>query len=246
MVCELAGVTPIVLERMKAAGVIQSDVRWREDLMKGGPVECQSIADLHERVERSAQSAGVADDSTLTWAQLTSRRMGDRPAIESLMQVIANGKVNAVARGRTLGEMSFLRTDVSQYFGTPLLESGLSIRQLAKATGWKWESIQNWVDKGLLKSELIQRRDQPCRVVLPQQLLEFRQAYVPLADLARAMDTKSSALSRLLSGVGLVGAKRLPDGAMLGALIRIADLGRLAVIGARAGHDLFVPVSLTA
>jgi hypothetical protein len=25
-----------VLERMKAAGVIQSDTRWREDLMKGG------------------------------------------------------------------------------------------------------------------------------------------------------------------------------------------------------------------
>ncbi|SOE64343.1 TniQ protein [Burkholderia sp. OK233] len=243
--CELAGVPAAVLERMKAVGVIRSDVRWREDLMKGGPVERQSIPDLYERVERWAQPTAVADDTTLIWAELTSRRMGDRRAIESLMQAIASGKVKAVARGRTLGEMSFLRSDVSQYFGTPLLEAGMSIQQLSKATGWKWESIQNWVDEGLLASERIQRRGQPCRVVLPHQLLEFRQAYVPLADLARAMDTRSSALSRLLPGVELVGAKQLPDGAMRGALIRIADLGRLAVIGARAGHDLFVPASLT-
>jgi TniQ len=242
--CELAGVSPSVLERMKAAGVIRSDVHWREDLMKGGPVERQSIPDLYERVERWAQPAAMADDTTLTWAELTSRRMGDRRAIESLMQAIASGDVKAVARGRSLGEMSFLRTDVSQYFGTPLLEAGMSIQQLAKATGWKWESIQNWVDEGLLASERIQRRGQSCRVVLPHQLLEFRQAYVPLADLARAMGTKSSALSRLLPGVKLVGAKQLPDGATRGGLIRISDLGRLAIIGARAGHDLFVPASL--
>ncbi|MGB6054074.1 MAG: TniQ family protein, partial [Burkholderiaceae bacterium] len=30
--CELASVPPAVLERMKAAGVVQSDLRWREDL----------------------------------------------------------------------------------------------------------------------------------------------------------------------------------------------------------------------
>lgn len=242
--CELAAVPPIVLERMKAAGVIRSDVRWREDLMKGGPVERQSIVDLYERADRWAEPAALAEDSTLTWAELTSRRMGDRRAIESLMQAIANGDVKAVAHGRTLGEMSFLRGDVSQYFGTPLLEAGMSIQQLANATGWKWESIQHWVDEGLLASDSIQRRGQPCHVVLPHQLLAFRQAYVPLADLARAMGTTSSALSRLLPRVELVGAKRLPDGAMRGALIRIADLGRLAVIGARAGHDLFVPASL--
>ncbi|ANJ70980.1 TniQ family protein [Ralstonia insidiosa] len=241
--CELAGVSPIVLERMKAAGVIRSDVRWREDLMKGGPVERHSISDLHERVERSAQSVVVTDDSTLTWAELTSRRMGDRRAIETLMQAIAGGKVRAVARGRTLGEMSFLRTDVSQYFGTPLLEAGMSIQQLSKFTGWKWESVSHWIDEGLLESETIVLRGQACRVVLPHQLLAFRQTYVPLADLARGIGSKSSALSKLLSGVDMVGAKQLPGGAVRGGLIRLADLCRLAVLGARAGQDLFVSAS---
>ncbi|CAP41469.1 MULTISPECIES: hypothetical protein [Burkholderiales] len=220
---------------------IRSDIRWREDLLKGGPVERQSVLDLYARVDRWTAPVAVADDATLTWAELTSRRMGEKQAIESLMQAIANGAVKAVAHARTLGEMSFLRADVSRYFGTPLLEAGMSIQQLAKATGWKWESIAHWVDEGLLASESIQRRGQPCRVVLPHQLLAFRQSYIPLADLARSMGTKSSALSRLLPGVELVGAKQLPDGAMRGGLIRIADLGRLAVIGARAGHDLFVP-----
>jgi hypothetical protein len=239
--CELASIPPVVLERMKAAGIIRSDVRWREDLMKGGPVEHQSILDLYERVERWAEPAAESDDATLTWAELTSRRMGEKQAIESLMKAVANGDVKAVARAPTLGEMSFVRSDVSEYFGTPLLEAGMSIQQLSKATGWKWESISHWVAEGLLESESIQRRGQACRVVLPHHLLAFRQSYIPLADLARAMDKKASALSRSLPGIKLVGAKPLPGGAMHGGLIRIADLGRLAVLGARAGEDLFVP-----
>ncbi|MYM84142.1 hypothetical protein GTP44_19580 [Duganella sp. FT50W] len=239
--CELACVSPAVLERMKAAGVIRSDIRWREDLMKGGPVARQSLLDLHAYVVELAEPTAANEDAAITWAELTSRRMGEKQAIESLMMAIANGKVKAITHTRTLGEMSFLRSDVSQYFGAPLLEAGMSIQQLAKATGWKWESISHWMDEGLLESESIQRRGQPCRVVLPHQLLAFRQSYIPLADLARAMDKKASALSRLLPGIELVGAKPLPDGAMRGGLIRMADLGRLAVLGARAGTDLFVP-----
>lgn len=239
--CELARISPSVLERMKAAGVIASDARWREDLLKGGAVEQKSLLDLYERVVQSAEPSAVDDDVTLTWAELTSRRMGEKQAIESLMRAISEGNVKPASRARTLGEVSFLRTDVSRYFGTPLLEAGMSIQELAKATGWKWESISHWMDEGLLVSESIQRRGQRCRVVLPHQLLAFRQSYIPLADLARGMGTKSSALLKLLSGVELVGAQQLPSGAVRGVLIRVAELGRLAVLGARAGQDLFVP-----
>jgi len=239
--CELANVSPVVLDRMKAADVIRSDIRWREDIMKAGPVAYQSVLDLYERVNGLAEPVEVNGLATLTWAELTSRRMGEKQAIESLMKAIANGDVKAVARAQTLGEITFLMSDVSPHFGVPLLESGMSIQQLANATGWKWESISYWIDEGLLESESIQRSGKPCRVVLPNQLLVFRQNYIPLADLARAMDKKASALSRLLPGIQLVGAKPLSGGAMRGGLIRIADLGRLALLGARAGEDLFVP-----
>lgn len=239
--CRLADVSPVVLERMKAAGVIRSDIHWRADLMKGGPVNQQSIQDLYAQVSQWTDPVRKTDDVTLTWAELTSRRMGEKQAIESLMKAIVKGDVRATGIAKTLGEFSFQRSDVSQYFGAPLLEAGMSLQQLAKATNWKWESISNWVHEGLLGSELIHRRGQPCRIVLPHQLLAFRQIYIPLADLARAMGTKASALSRLLPGIRLIGAKQLPNGVMRGGLIRIADLGQLALLGARAGEDLFVP-----
>lgn len=241
LACHLAGVSAAVLARMKASSVIQSDVRWREDLLKGGPVNRQSIIELYDRIVGRSQTDAVDSDSTISWATLTSRRMGDHGAIEMLMQAIAEGKVPCVARGRCLGELSFLKADVSRYFGTPLLEAGMSIQQLSKVTGWKWESISHWIDEGLLESQPITLRGQSCRVVLPPQLLAFRQKFIPLSDLAQSMGTKSSALSRHFSRVELVGAKELPGGAKRGGLIRVSDLCQLALIGARAGHDLFVP-----
>lgn len=226
-----------------SAGVIRSDVNWRQDILKGGLVEHRSVLELVERIGEAVEPVAATDDETLTWAGLTSRRMGDRQAIQSVMQAIAEGRVKAIARGRRLGDMVFRRADVAAYFGTPLLEAGMSIHQLSVSTGWKWESIAHWIDQGLLDSHSIVLRGQVCRVVLPHQLLAFRQNYVPLADLARGMGTKSSALSRLLSGIELVGAQQLAGGAARGGLIRIAELGRLAVLGARAGQDLFVSAS---
>jgi hypothetical protein len=243
--CELAGVPRSVLEHMMSAGVIALDINWRKDLLKAGQVEQSSVHELVERIRAAAQTEATPDGDKLTWAGLTSRRMGDRQAIQSLMLAIATGEVKAVAVGRRLGDMAFRRTDVTPYFGTPLLESGMSIQALSRLTGWKWESISNWIELGLLQSQSIVLRGQPCRVVLPHQVLAFRQTYMPLADLAQGMGTKSSALSRLLSGIELVGALQLPSGASRGGLIRMSELGQLAVLGARAGHDLFVPASVS-
>ncbi len=242
--CELAGVPSSVLDHMTAAGVIRSDINWRHDILKGGQVERSSMLGLFERIRNAAAPVATSEDERVLWSALTSRRMGDRRAIQTLMLAIAEGTVKAVVRGRRIGDMAFRREDVASYFGTPLLEAGMSIQHLSKFTGWKWESISHWIDQGLLESQSIVLRGQPCRVVMPHQLLAFRQAYVPLADLARGMGTKSSALSRLLPGIELVGAQQLPGGNARGGLVRIADLGRLAVIGARAGHDLFVSASL--
>lgn len=242
--CELAGVPPSVLGHMMAAGVVRSDVNWRHDILKGGQVEQCSVLELFERVRDAAEPVANPDDEKVMWSGFTSRRMGDRQAIQTLLQAINEGRVKAVARGRRIGDMAFRRADVASYFGTPLLEAGMSIQQLATLTSWKWESISHWIDLGLLESQSIVLRGQPCRVVLPHQLLTFRQTYVPLADLARAMGTKSSALSRSLPGVELVGAQSLSGGATRGGLVRLADLGRLSVIGAKVGNDLFVPASL--
>lgn len=231
--CDVAKVPQSVLVHMVDAEVVVADPNWRRDIYKGGPIQLQSLTNLFETVNRMAMQHESDDGERLTWAGLTSRRMGDRAAIQSVMKAIVAGEVVAVARGRQLGQMSFLCSDVSRYFGTPLLESGMSIQQLAKSTGWKWESIAHWTKVGLLESQEIMLRGQPCRVVSPQQLLAFRQTYVPLADLAKAMGTKSSSLATTLAGVEIVGARLLPNGFKRGGLVRMADIGRLAVVGAR-------------
>lgn len=238
--CEWAGVQKSVLDNMIAARVIRADVRWREDILKGGLVQRSSLEELFERLRAATTPSTTDEEETLTWAGLTSRRMGDKRAIQAAMQAISEGSVKPIAHGRKLGEMVFQRSDVASYFGTPVLEAGMSIQQLSKLTGWKWESIAHWIEEGLLDSQSIMLRGRPCRVVLPEHLLAFRQNYVPLADLARGMGTKSSALSRLLPGIDLVGARELPGGAMRGGLIRLTELGQLAILGARAGQDLFV------
>lgn len=232
--CEVAQVPQSVLNHMVHAEVVAADLSWRHDIHKGGPIQLRSLQSLFEKVNRLAKDDASNSDERLTLAELTSRRMGDKGAIQSVIRAIAAGKVVAVVRSRHLGQMGFLRSDISEYFGTPLLESGMSIQQLARTTGWKWESIANWVEIGLLESQQIVLRGQPCRVVSPEQLLAFRQTYVPLADLAKAMGTKSSALATTLTGLEIVGARLLPNGSKRGGLVRMADIGRLAVVGARA------------
>ncbi len=232
--CAMAQVPVSVLQHMAVAGVIVTDAKWRHDIHKGGPIQRESLNALFEAIQARAKPQPTNGQELVTWAELTSRRMGDKQAIQSVMRAAAAGEVVAVQVGSHLGRTAFLRAAVAPYFGTPLLEAGMSIQQLATFTGWKWESIAHWVNLGLLQAQQIQLRGQPCQVVSPQQLLTFRQTFIPLADLARAMGTKPSALSEQLVGVDIVGAKPLPNGLKRGGLVRVADLGRLAVAGAKA------------
>jgi hypothetical protein len=194
------------------------------------------LVGLLERLNKGAVLQ-TAPGEVLSWAELTSRRLGDKQAIQSVMEAAASGKLRPVRRAKSLGQVLLRREDVVPYLGTPVLEAGMSVQQLAKATGWKWETISHWMELGLLESTSIQLRGQPCRVVSPQQLLQFRQSYLPLADLARAMGTTSTALMEQLRGLEVFGAKPLPNGARRGGLVRVGELVRLAVAGGRVAAD---------
>jgi hypothetical protein len=225
--CELADVTLSVLRNIVAARVIAAEPGWRADVFKGGPIDRASLDDLLVRLNKAAVMES-APGEVLSWSELTSRRMGDKQAIQAVMQAASCGRLHPLRKAKTVGQVQFRRDAVMPYFGTPVLEAGMSVQQLAKATGWKWESISHWMELGLLESTSIALRGQPCRVVAPQHLLQFMRAYLPLADLAHAMGTTSTALADQLHDIEVIGAKPLPNGARRGGLIRIADLGRLA------------------
>lgn len=64
---------------------------------------------------------------------------------------------------------------------------------------------------------------------MPEHLLNFSQAYVPLSTIARALNTRSSELLERLGGIELLGGKPLPSGAVRGALVRLSDLAGAAL-----------------
>lgn len=50
-----------------AAGVMRADVNWRQDLLKGGPVERQSLGELFGRIREAVQPVvGSRGVETLT------------------------------------------------------------------------------------------------------------------------------------------------------------------------------------
>lgn len=229
--CALVAVPPSVLQCMVDAKVIDADVNWKTDILKGAMIRRASIIELTDILNSRVTAPRAEPGELITWAELTSRRMGDKQAICAVMQAAARGELVPITKGRHLGQVGFRRPDVLAYFGTPLLESGLAVNQLSKLTGWKWESISHWIDTGLLEAQNIILRGQTCRVISPEQLLKFTRAFIPLADLAKALQTRPSFLVETLTGIAVIGGKPMPNGSQRGALVPLVDLAKAALEG---------------
>jgi hypothetical protein len=214
-----------VISSLAACGSLTEDRHWRNDICKGGPISVDSASRLEADL-RAFAHANDLDGPKIELRQITSRRIGDKRALSDVFTAISRGEIQCVAPlpEKGIGRCVILETEVRRYFGTPLLESGMSIRALTTTTGWKHESVCHWIDEGLLEAETIALRGQPCRVVTPAQLLRFTRQYVPLADLAKLMSSRPTALARKFHGIELVGAKPLPGGRRRGGLVRLSDL----------------------
>lgn len=243
--CKALDVPAKVLTNMAAAGLVQADYDWVKDVLKGGPIRASSVEQALAATMSHVATTPSAGER-IAFQDLTSRRLGDNTAIQTLMRAIQTGEVQAQESATAVGQFQYLLADVRRFFGTPLLEAGLSISQLAKLTGWKHESIDHWIESGLLESFPIVLRGQPCRVVMPAQLLAFNRTYMPVSDLARLVGSRSAFMKRRLAEIGVIPGKATGNGTERGMLVRLADvaalamgtanLGRLAVRDARAGR----------
>jgi hypothetical protein len=145
------------------------------------------------------------------------------------LRAIAAGEILPVTTSELPGSNQYALADISEHFSRPVAEAGTSLQELSEMTGWKWESIDHWVSLGLLECSTLKLRGQVRRVVMPHQLLAFTRTYIPLADLARQLGTKSSALTARFEGIEVVGAQSLPSGSRRGGLLRTADLASKAL-----------------
>ncbi len=227
-------VPPKVLTNMADAGLVEADYDWVKDVLKSGPVRVSAV----ERVQATLLAniaASAAAGERIAFQDLTSRRLGDNTAIQTLMRAIQSGEVQAQEPAATVGSLQYLLSDVRRFFGTPLLEAGLSVNQLAKLTGWKHESIDHWIEQGLLQSHSIMLRGQPCRVVMPAQLLEFTRTYMPVNDLAKHVGQRAWNLTRQVTSIGIIAGKTNAIGWQRGALVRVSDVAAMAFKAANLG-----------
>lgn len=231
--CAMLGVPASVLDRLCEAGAVVREVRWKEDLRKGGPIELASIHRLTERL-RSSVAPDDGPGRRIQLRELSARYVGDKKALVSALQAIANGTVCAVKAGPVLGDYEYLWDSIAKHYARPVLDQGVSVQGLSEATGYKHETISHWIGHGLLKSFDVLISGQPCRVVTPTQYNEFRRQFIPVSDLAKELGTKSSALVPLLNGIEVLGFQVLADGARRGGVVRIKDLARAAIQNRRS------------
>lgn len=226
--CAMMGLPASVLDRLCEAGAVVRDVRWREDLRKGGPIDLASVQRFGERLRASVEPE-QGPGRRIQLRELSARHVGDKKALVSALQAIASGAICAVKAETALGDYEYLWDSIAKHYARPVLDQGLTVQGLSEATGYKHETISHWIAHGLLKSFDVLIGGQPCRVVTPTQYNEFRRQFVPVSDLAKEFGTKSSALMPLLNGIEVLGFQVLAGGARRGGVVRMKDLARAAV-----------------
>lgn len=232
--CKALDVSPKVLFNMASSGLLDADFDWVKDVLKGGPIRTSSV-DNASQCLKASQATNPAAGERIVFRDLTSRRLGDNTAIQTLMRAIQSGEVQAQGAAETVGALEYRLSDVRRFFGTPLLEAGLSVSQLAQLTGWKHESINHWIEEGLLESHAIVLRGQPCRVVMPAQLLAFNRTYMPVSDLAKLVGVRAWNLTKQLTPIGVIAGKAIATGRQRGALVKLSDVAAMAVKAASLG-----------
>lgn len=229
---EVLNVPESVFDNMTQAGLVVPDYAARLDIRRGAPIERAALERLQARLLGGRLRERGNDAERLQLKELQVRKLGDKKAIVRLFKAVESGDVLPVARAKSVGELEFLRSDVATFFSATTVEAGMTVQALSNSTGWKWESISHWIDEGLLGSAPAVLRGQPCRVVLPEHLIQFSSKYVPLATLAQSLGSRSSELRERLGSIEMLGARPLANGAVRGALIRLSDLAQAALLPA--------------
>ncbi len=226
---EMLGVPASIVNGLKRAGILQHDTNWKADFLKGGPINVNRIFELIDQVREHMVERQVPE--TIPFSKLTGRRTTDGLAVTRLYQAIFSGDLRAVGHDAEhgLGGFLFATDEVTRYLGSAALNDGLTVTQVEKATGWKYESLMHWIDEELLATETVKLHGRPARIVSLAALMSFRKSWIPVSDLAQSIGTRSSALSKKLTaqGIQLHGQKTLSDGAKRGGLVALKDLAAI-------------------
>jgi len=235
----LLGVSDTTLQHLIDADLLETDETWSRSLFKAGPINASEAHSLCKRLQGFVRARD--EQHTMTFNDINARRTVDMKAIVSLFQAIFSGHVSPVGRcdRMGLGSYVFSSEEIRAYLGTAALQNALTLPQLATATGWKYESVAGWAKQSLLETEVAVLQGCQARVVTAPALARFRKEWVPIADLAAAGESKSSAVTKHLAdqGIRIWGQTPQKNGAARGGLIRLSDLVEIAGLTKRSPKD---------
>lgn len=224
------GITESVLRNLVRAGILRFDERWDLSFCKSGPILANELSSLIDQLLGMVKIQSA--DEVLNFNQLTARRTVDIKALSALYRAIFSGQLCPIGHdgAQGLGGFIFSATEVKRFLGSVALSNALTLNQLERATGWKYESLCRWVELGLLESEQVPLQGNPTHIVSVGALARFRREWVPVSEVANAIGSKASAVTTMLAakGVFIVGQTAPENGARRGGLVRLRDIFVLA------------------
>lgn len=227
----LLGISDMTLAALARARVIEYDKDWARSFGKAGPVRANVIPELIARLEGWITEMPV--DDVFEFNELTAKRTVDIKALATLHKAIFEGALRPTLRRPKpgLGGFVFAKSEVSKILGSAALAKSLTLPQLERVTGVKYESLRMWVLLGLLPSEDVTLQGRSASVVSFEAFIEFRKSWIPVADIAYALGRKSSAVTaRLLQErIDIVGQTNPANGARRGGLVSMRDIAGLAL-----------------
>ena len=233
--CAFLCVPKSVLQHLVNAEIVTLDRKWEQSVFKAGPICRDQLRGLLDKMKDLIQVRPAK--RTLRLDQIDARRTVDIKALVRLYRAIFSGELHAVGRDddEGLGGLIFSAEEVTSYLGSAALDNALTLKQLALATGWKYDSIAGWAKHNLLESRLVVLQGRSSRVVTIEGLARFRREWIPISEIAAAVDSKGSAVSKHLvrKGIAISGLIHERNGAARGGLIRVSDLGLLAGLSVR-------------
>lgn len=219
-----------ILQHLINADIVTVDSDWEKSIFKGGPINKVQLTKIIDQMSGAIQARDCK--KTLRLDQINARRTVDLKALCRLYQAIFSGELRPIGREDDAGlaGLIFAADEVMQYLGTAACENALTLPQLAAATGWKYHTVSGWAKQNLLESDLVVLQGQSARIVTMENFVRFRKEWIPVSEIASAVGSKSSAVSKHLAAHGILvsGQTQEKNGASRGGLIRLSDLGLLA------------------
>ncbi|WP_136635931.1 TniQ family protein [Pseudooceanicola onchidii] len=236
---EFLGVGRKQFELLLEAHVVAAvDVNVRHPCVAGG----FDRDDLTRRVfviRKNLAPTWDIEEPTIAFRDLTLRRTTDKKALLAVFRAIKSGTIHArhFDSGQRLGDALFSEKEISDLLAAQGAPSAMTAGEVAKITGWRPECVTHWCAAGLLPSTQGRVGGADAWLIAPEDLAQFQQKYLVLADVAEQCQTTSRALISRLAGRGIspVGAKTVGKTAR-GHLLSVAHFARLMHVGERLEH----------